>query len=208
MKSFSEYSLEEFLLQAASDAPTPGGGGIAALVGALGGAMASMAANFTVGKPKFAEHEGLMQATLARLKPLIDDLRNAVDDDARAFSSISGAYKLARGTDPEKERRKAAIDEALIASMRVPLRVLNCCGEAADLLPPLARAGNPNLLSDVDVAAIMLEAAARAALVNVYANSRSLASEDARDAEAAGEEIVLKVRNLAEGVRDIIKARG
>lgn len=208
MKSFSKYSLEEFLIQAASDAPVPGGGGIAALVGALGGAMASMAANFTVGKPKFAEHDALMKTTLTALRPLIDDLRNAVDDDAAAFSSISDAYKLARGTDIEKERRKAAIDEALTNSMRVPLRVLNCCGEAAALLPRLAGAGNPNLLSDVDVAAIMLEAAARAALVNVYANSRSLKTDDARVAETEGEKTVLKVIEIAKEVHEIIEKRG
>ena len=207
MKSFSDYTLAEFLDQAASDAPVPGGGGVAAMAGALGGAMAAMAANFTVGKAKFAEHAGLMYDTLNRLRPLIDDFRQAVDDDARAFSGISEAYKLPRGDDAEKAARKAAIDAALDASMQVPLRVARHCCEAAELLPPLAGAGNPNLLSDVMVSAVMLEAAARAALVNILVNSRSLDTDAARAAETEGRRIVARLAAVASEVDTIIEGR-
>lgn len=207
MSDFSAMTIADFLRQAASDAPTPGGGGIAALAGALGGAMASMAANFTLGKPKYAEHETFIRDTVEKLTPLIDALRRAVDDDARAFAGISRAYALPKGDDAEKAKRKEAVDAALTESMRVPLKVARHCGEAAALLPELARRGNANLLSDVDVAGIMLAAAARAALVNIYANSSMLGTGEARDAEAEGERLACRALGISEEIADIIRSR-
>lgn len=197
MGEFAGMAVGDFIRVAASDAPTPGGGAIAALAGALGGAMASMAANFTVGKPRFAEHETAVRSILDALAPVISDLQQAVDGDAAAFAGISAAYKLPKATDAEKAARAAAVDAALAASMRVPLGVLRNCAVAAALLPELARRGNPNLLSDVEVAGIMLDAAARAALVNVFANSSSLKTDEARNAEAEGEGIVRAVGEWA-----------
>lgn len=207
MSGFATMPLDRFLQQAASDAPTPGGGGIAALAGALGGAMASMAANFTVGKPKFAEHDALMRGTLAKLEPLIRDLLDAVDGDAAAFSGISAAYKLPRGTDDEKAARSKAIQDALFASMQVPLAVLEKCREAAKLLPALAGAGNPNLLSDVEVAAIMLDAAAKAAEVNVLVNAGQLKGDAGPAAKARAAEVVAEVSRKAAETRETVQKR-
>lgn len=207
MSDFATMPLDRFLEQAASDAPTPGGGGIAALAGALGGAMAAMAANFTVGKPKFTEHDALMRETLAKLEPLIRDLRDALDGDAAAFSGISAAYRLPRNTDGEKAARGKAIQEALFASMQTPLAVLEKCREAAGLLPALAGAGNPNLLSDVEVAAIMLEAAAKAAEVNVLANARQLKGDAGPEATARAGVIVAEVARKAWETRETVQNR-
>lgn len=207
MKSFSDATLGEFLRLAASDSPTPGGGGVAALSGCLGAAMLSMVANFTVGREKFAAHDETMRSVLAAVQPLMDAMRAAIDDDAAAFSAISEAYKLPRGDEAEKKIRRAAIDAALTASMLVPLRVLKCSCEAAELLPAVAGGGNPNLLSDVEVAAVMLKAASRAALANVYANSALLKTDAAREAEAEGERIRARVTELDQEVREIIRDR-
>ena len=207
MPEFAAMSLAEFVDQAASGAPVPGGGGIAALAGALGASMASMAANFTIGKPKFAEHDALMRETLDALKPLTASLLAAVDGDATAFSGIAAAYKLPKNSDAEKAELKAAIDAALTASMRVPFGMAKNCLAAAELLPKLAEAGNPNLLSDVVVAAIMLEAAAEAALVNILVNSKSLATPEARLAEEEGKNAVERIRELAEQTKKIVAER-
>ncbi len=197
MPDFSSMTLAEFLDQAASDAPVPGGGGIAALAGALGASMASMAANFTVGRPKFAEHDALMRETIAALKEAVARLLAAVDGDAAAFSGISAAYRLPKNTDDEKAARKAAVDAALAASMRVPLGMTRHCLAAAKLLPPLAEKGNPNLLSDVAVAAILLGAAAEAALVNILVNAKSLDTPEARGAEDEGKRAVADIADIA-----------
>lgn len=205
--SYSDATVEDFIRQAASGNPTPGGGGVAALAGALGGSMATMVANFTVGKPQYAQHEEAVQCILKAMLPLIEDFRAAIDDDANAFSGIADAYKLPRDTDAAKAKRTDAIQAALTASMKVPLRVLRCAKEAVDMLPELAKHGNPNLLSDAEVAAIMLVAAAKAALVNVYANSSSLKTPEAREAEAEGERTVKHCEQMAETVKNMIRER-
>lgn len=207
MQSYSDMTLAEFIRLAASDSSTPGGGGIAALAGSLGAAMASMAINFTVGREKFAEHEEVLQKMLAVITPLMDELRAAVDADAVAFAGIADAYKLPRASEEEKAARRAAVNSALDASMQVPLRVLRCCGKLAETLSEVAKRGNPNLLSDVEVAAIMTTAAARAALVNVYANSRSLATDAAREAEREGEALRRRIAALDEEVGEIVRNR-
>lgn len=207
MPRFADMTLKQFLAEAASGAPVPGGGGVAALAGALGAAMASMAANFTVGKPKYAEHDELMRRTLDALAPLRDALLKAVDDDADAFSGISAAYALPRAGDAEKAARKAAIAEALAKSMRAPLRVARFCGEAARLLPPLAGAGNANLLSDVEVAAVMLEAGVLAARINVLINTSQLDTGEAGKAEDEANALVDSVRALARETVAAIAAR-
>ncbi len=171
---FETMSLREFVDQAASDAPTPGGGAIAALAGSLGTAMAAMAANFTIGRPKFAAVETEAKAALERLKPYIASLLKSVDEDAEAFSAINKSYKLPKTTEEEKKARNHAVEQALAGAMRLPYAVLGDCLGAAEALPALAAVANPNLLSDVEVAAIMLEAAGRAAQVNVMVNARQL----------------------------------
>lgn len=207
MPDFASMTLAEFLDHAASDAPVPGGGGIAALAGALGASMAAMAAAFTAGRPKFAEHDALMRETLDALKRDISGLLAAVDGDAAAFSGIAAAYKLPKGTDDEKAARKAAVDAALAASMRVPLEMIRRCLAAAERLPALAEKGNPNLLSDVAVAAILLRAAGEAALVNVLVNTKSLATPEARDAEEGGKSAAARIAELAEKTKQIVAAR-
>ena len=207
MSSFSDMTLGEFIEQAASDSPTPGGGAIAALVGALGGTMAAMAANFTVGKPKYAQYESMMREAIEELNTLIGQLREAVDEDARAFSKISEAYRLPNESDEEKAARKQAVNEALAAAMQVPMSVLRKCGKLVELLPTLAGASNSNLLSDVEVAGIMVEAAARAAMTNVLVNSRQLQGADVRITEREAEEILQKVSQVATEIASIISGR-
>lgn len=191
-----KMSVEDFIKEAASDAPTPGGGGIAALVGALGASMASMAANFTVGRPKFAEVDVETRKIIDRLTPLIGDMAAGVDADATAFASISQAYKLPKETDREKDARRSAIHDALTAAMKAPDALLADCLRAAELLPRLAAVANPNLLSDVEVAAIMLEAAGRAARVNILVNAGQLPDAKTEKVLAHAELAVEKLGGL------------
>lgn len=207
MASFSDMTVREFIEQAASGQPTPGGGGVAALVAALGGAMAAMAANFTIGKPRFAQYEQMMRDILGKFDRLIVGFRDAIDADATAFGGISEAYSLPKDTDEAKAVRKEAIARALTSSMEVPLKLLHECAKAAEMLPTLAGASNPNLLSDVEVAGIMLDAAAKAALTNVFVNSRQLRSERARVAEREAVEVAKLVAATTSEVADIIARR-
>lgn len=207
MTSYCDLSIADFIEQAASASPTPGGGAVAALAGALGGSMAAMAANFTVGKPRFAQYDKLMREIMEKLEGLIQQFAEGVDDDAAAFSRISEAYRLPKETEEEKEVRRKAIADALADAMEVPMVLLRRCAKAVELLPSLAGASNPNLLSDVEVAGIMLEAAARAAMTNVLVNSRQLRTERARQSEREAVEHVKSVTATTAMVTDIIARR-
>ncbi|MDR1612021.1 MAG: cyclodeaminase/cyclohydrolase family protein [Planctomycetota bacterium] len=193
---YANKTLAEFIDLAASGDPVPGGGGVAALAGALGAAMASMAANFTVGRPRYAEYDAEARQVVEALRPVIAGLRDAVDGDAEAFLSVSAAYRLPKSADDEKEARGKAIEAALLASLAVPEKALDLALEAALLLPRLAEYANANLLSDVEVAAIMLEAAARAARVNILVNAAQLAGKGRAAADGSREKLT-RVGDLA-----------
>jgi formiminotetrahydrofolate cyclodeaminase len=132
-----------------------------------------------------------------------------VDADADAFSGLSRAYRLPDDGEEAARKRREAVREALLAAAQAPERVLADCLRAAALLPNLAEAANPNLLSDVEVAAIMLAAAAKSACVNILANTRSLTGDAARQTDAEAEKTALEVGRLAnETLSTVEKRRG
>lgn len=162
--------IEAYVREAASGSETPGGGSVSALCGALASCMASMAAEFTAGKPKYADVEDEIRQTLATLESQRAILMKSVDGDAGAFDKITAVYGMPKSTDAEKAARDAAMQEALQGGMAVPLDVMRACVAALACLPRLAEVGNKNLITDTGVAAILLDAACRAARLNVAIN--------------------------------------
>jgi len=180
-------TVQTYLSAASRGTPTPGGGSVAALAGALGAAMAAMAANFTVGRKKFAAVEGEAREALAACVKTRDELLRLMDEDTRAYAEVSRAYGMPKETPEEKRARSAAIQAALGAAMAAPLEVVRLC---RGVMGPVARLGeiaNPNLISDVGVAAILAEAALRAAKLNVEINLKEL--KDAARAASVRAEI-------------------
>lgn len=166
----TQATVREYAARLASGAPTPGGGSAAALVGALAAALGEMVGNFTVGKPKFAEVEADVRRILAALEAQRTRLLDLTDADADAYSQVGAAFGLPRATDAEKVARAAAIEEALKSAAQVPLAVIEACAAVCDQLEELRQKGNPNLLSDVGVAAELTRAATRCAWLNVEVN--------------------------------------
>jgi len=162
--------VEKYLADAAAGQPTPGGGSASALAGALGAAMAAMAANFTVGKKKFAAVEPKVRPILQQCEDGCRRLAELMDRDVEAYATVSAAYRMPRDTAEQKAARKAAIQHALKVAMAEPLETFRLCRELVALLDRLADTANPNLISDVGVAAILLEAALRGAKMNVEIN--------------------------------------
>jgi len=175
---FIEDTIGGYLEKAQSDAPTPGGGSVSALAGALGSCMASMAANFTVGKKKFAEVEAEVIEILAEIQPQREKLVECMERDAVAFAAIGEAYGMPKNTDDEKAARAAAIQNALTEAMEVPLAGMRAALACLQPLPRLAEIGNPNLVSDTGVAAILLAASARALCLNVKINLKNIKNEE------------------------------
>jgi len=167
-------TLRTYLEDASSAKPTPGGGSIAAAAGALGMSMACMAANFTVGKKKFKAVEGEVRKQLDACMKARDDLLRLMDEDTRAYAEVSAAYGMPKETPEEKTARTAAIQAALVVAMDAPLKAVRVCRDALRATAALVEIANPNLISDVGVAALLGEAALRAAKLNVEINLHGL----------------------------------
>lgn len=177
MSEFLGNPLQDYLDKLASKAPTPGGGSVAALVGALAAALLSMVANFTVGKEKFREVEPEVSEILASVEALRGELSELTEEDSRAYGKISAAYKLPKKTQEEKAVRSQAIQSALKEAAQVPLKASIACHRVLELSRSLVDKGNPNLISDVGVAAVLAEAAFRSAALNVDMNAASIKDE-------------------------------
>ena len=174
MPDYADGPIRTYVDDLSSSKPAPGGGSAAALVGALGAAAAGMAANFTVGRPKYADVEPQVKAALNDLDQARQELLNLVDEDVRAYSTVGPAYRMPRDTEEEKAARAAAIQEALHVACGVPLRVCAAALKALQACDALVDICNRMLVSDVVVGAILAEAAFQAGQINVEINLTSM----------------------------------
>lgn len=162
--------LNGFLAGLASDSPTPGGGSVAALAGALGAALNSMVANLTIGKKKYVDVEAEMKDVLGKAETLRLELTRLIEEDANAFDKVMQAMKLPKETDEEKAARTDAMQASLVDAATVPLAVMEKCVDVIRLSKAVAEKGNKNAVSDAGVAALMGRAGAHAARLNVMIN--------------------------------------
>ena len=169
-RAYSEGTVQSFLDKLASADPEPGGGGAAALAGAMAAALVSMVANLTVGKEKYAAVEQEVTGLRAASEKLRGELTDLITDDALAYGKVAAAMKLPRDDDAQKEQRRQVLQAALKGAAEAPLRVAEAATEVARLCLPAAEQGNPNAVSDAGVAVVMAEAAAQAAALNVKIN--------------------------------------
>jgi len=178
MPNYAGGPIRVYVEDLARRKPAPGGGSGAALAGALGAAAASMAANFTIGREKYADVEPQVKAALANLDRVRAELLTLVDEDVKAYSQVGPAYQMPRTTEQEKAARAAAIQEALHTACGVPLRVcaaaLEALVEALEACEALVNICNRMLVSDVAVGAMLAEAAFRGAQVNVEINLNAM----------------------------------
>ncbi|MBC7223717.1 MAG: cyclodeaminase/cyclohydrolase family protein [Anaerolineae bacterium] len=165
-----DKTVRTFLDELASSAPAPGGGSVAALSGALGAALVSMVCNLTLGKKRYEAVQEEIAALLERSEALRHRLTELLDEDVRAYTAVSQAYKMPRETEEQKQARSEAIQQALKEATLVPLQVAEACVEVLDLCAPAAEKGNVNAVSDAGVAALAAETGLRSAALNVLIN--------------------------------------
>jgi formiminotetrahydrofolate cyclodeaminase len=170
MKKLTDLSCTAFAEVLASKAPVPGGGGAAALAGALGVALCSMVGNFTTGKKKYAAYEEDIQRMLAEGETLRARLLELVEADAAAFEPLSRAYAIPK----EDPTRDSVLEEAALNACKAPMEMVSCCGEALLLLEEMLEKGSRLLLSDVGCGALLCKAAMESAAMNVFVNTGSL----------------------------------
>jgi methenyltetrahydrofolate cyclohydrolase len=171
-----------YLDELASAAPAPGGGAVAALHAAQAAALVRMVCNLTIGRERFAAAEPTMRRALAAAGALQDQALSLADQDAAAFSAVTAAYRLPKANGEQAAERAAAIQAALRGAADVPLRTAANAAGVVELCGEILDGANPNLVSDVGVAAASAAAAIDAAALNVEIN---LASIDDRDFVAA-----------------------
>jgi formiminotetrahydrofolate cyclodeaminase len=173
----TDKTVAEFLDALASKNPTPGGGGGAALAGALGAALASMVCNLTLGKEKYAAVQPEIQAMLARTEALRQQLTDLVAADEAAYDVLSAGYRMPKETDEQKRARSTAIQKALISATAPPMEIAAACVGVLELCGPVAEKGNVAAVSDAGVAALLAEAGLRSAGLNVLINLGTIKDE-------------------------------
>ncbi|MBR6501400.1 MAG: cyclodeaminase/cyclohydrolase family protein [Firmicutes bacterium] len=173
-----EQSCTSWLADLASSKPAPGGGGAAALVGAVGVSLGAMVGSLTIGKKKYIDVEEEMKALVERSKELSLKLQSMVKADAEAFLPLSDAYRMPSGTDDEKAAKDQAIQMALTGATEVPLNILILCAEAMELMVEFQKKGSRLALSDAGCGAAMCKAAMESAKLNVYINLKLMNDEE------------------------------
>ncbi|MDR1087854.1 MAG: cyclodeaminase/cyclohydrolase family protein [Coriobacteriales bacterium] len=204
----TELSCSEFITLLASDAPAPGGGGAAALVGAIGTALGTMVGSLTLGKPKFADVEVELRQLKERADVLQDHFIELVARDAEVFLPLSQAYGLPKATEEEAARKAEVMEACLTQCAAVPLEIMQASGEALELLERLEQIGTPIALSDIGCGALTLKAALCSADLNVRVNTRLLqdrARADALNAEA--EALLVAYTAVADRIYQRVQAR-
>ncbi|NIA30274.1 MAG: glutamate formimidoyltransferase, partial [Actinobacteria bacterium] len=165
-----EKNVNEFTDVLSTDAPAPGGGSVAALCGALSGALSSMVAALTFGKKGHEDSSELMQQIGVNAQKLKDEFLADVDRDTAAFNKVMDTWRLPKKTDKEKQARTAIIEEATKEATLVPFDVLKRTEKAAELARKVVEKGNTNSISDAGVAAMTARTAAEGAYLNVRIN--------------------------------------
>lgn len=196
----------EFIDALASSAPTPGGGGASAYVGALSSALASMVGNLTVGKKKYAPVEPEVEEALARLEELRARLLELVDEDARAFEPLAASYRMPKDTPEQQAAKHEAEQAALVGACEVPLEIMGCVQEVVGLTDFMAHKGSRMALSDAGVAAAFARAASDGASLNIYINAKSMDDQElAASYRSKTASIASDVRERCDLIFDYVK---
>jgi len=177
-KDFTQGTCREFVAALASSAPAPGGGGAAALAGALGTALGNMVGSLTVGKKRYADVEAEIIALKAKCDALQTALLDMVAEDARCFEPLAGAY----GIPVDDPNRASIMEDALKTACTSPMRIMELCCEAIEAIAVFAEKGSRIAVSDAGCGAALCRAALQSASLNVFINTKAMADREAAEA--------------------------
>jgi glutamate formiminotransferase/formiminotetrahydrofolate cyclodeaminase len=176
-KSLVKMDLRQFCNETLSDSPAPGGGSVAALMGALGVSLGGMVANLSAGKRGWEDKLSYFSDWAVKAQQLKDELLFLVDEDTSAFNKVMAAFALPKESAEEKAKRSAAIQSANKYAAEIPLRVMETASKAYSLLADMAENGNPASISDVGVGLLAVRACIEGAAMNVKINLSGLKDE-------------------------------
>ncbi len=181
-KSLLNMNLRQFCNETLSDSPAPGGGSVAALMGALGVSLGGMVANLSAGKRGWDDKLDYFSDWAVKAQQLKDELLVLVDEDTAAFNKVMDAFALPKDSAEEKETRAAAIQLATKGAAEIPLKVMETASKSYQLLSEMAENGNPASVSDVGVGLLAVRACVEGAAMNVRINLAGLKDEKSKSA--------------------------
>lgn len=201
--SFRSMSVAEFVDASGDKSPTPGGGSVAGVVGALSAALARMVVNYSIGRKSLAEHQPALEEAERRLRRAAAMMLELADEDAAAYGAVNERSRL-----PEGHPDRAGLDAARWASAQVPLAL---AATAVDLLRhfrSLAGTTNPHLRSDLAIAAVLARATVEASHWNVAVNLPTLEPAAAAATQASMASLLIAARDLSREVEAACHAPG
>ena len=194
---FIDSSIKQFVDETASSSPVPGGGGVSALVGALGISLGNMVGELTLGKKKYAEVEDEIKELMNSACEIKNELLSLIDLDAEAFAPLAKAYGIPKD-DPNRDE---IMESALREAASVPLKIVRTCGRALDVIQEFAQKGSKLAISDAGCAASLCGAAMKSAALNVYINTKYMKDRDYAD--SINKELETIIESYAEKSDDI-----
>lgn len=206
MEIYSEKTCREFIDVLSSKAPAPGGGGAAALCGAVAAALGNMVGSLTAGKKKYAAVEDEIIELKKKSDALQNEFLSLIDADAKAFEPLSKAYSLPKDTPEEAEYKAAVIEKCSKDACAVPLKIMEKCCEAIDVIAEFAKKGSVLALSDAGCAAAICKGALYAASLNIFINTKSLSDRKyAADMNSRAESMLSGYGKKADEIFEYVK---
>lgn len=203
-KQLTEQSCVHFLDALASREPVPGGGGAAALAGALGVALCSMAGNLTLGRKKYAAVEDDIKSVLTQGEALRSRLLSLVEEDAALFAPLAAAYAIPKD-DPT---RSQVLEQVTLDACAAPVHIMEVCCQAIVLLEEMLEKGSTMMVSDVGCGALCCRAALESASLNVFVNTKTLQNrETAAALEGKADDMLREYVPRAQQVADAVLRR-
>lgn len=207
-KKLISLTVEDFANETASESPAPGGGSIAAAMGALGISLATMVANLSSHKAGWDDRWEEFSLWAEKGQALKDELLMLVDEDTRAFNRIMDAFSLPKGNDTEKTIRTNAIQDATRYAIEVPFRVLKQSFACLEIIRAMAETGNPNSVTDAGVGAMAVRSAVMGAFLNVKINAVGLSDKVfVEKVLAEGAAIQQKTINIEQEILEIVNSK-
>ncbi len=197
-KKLVDMTCRGFALETASESPAPGGGSIAAYMGALGAALGAMVANLSSHKRGWDDRWEFFSDYALKGQELLSELLHLVDEDTVSFNKIMDCFSMPKNTDEEKAARSAALQAATLYATEVPLRTMKASFGVFEIVEAMAEEGNPNSVTDAGVGALAARSAVIGALLNVKINASGLKDKELAARLIAEAEEIAAAANLRE----------
>ena len=203
-----DRTLEEFLAAVAAPTPTPGGGSVSALAGALSVALSRMVAGLARGKKGYEGAEAELAQLETRAKKTQARLEALIDEDAKAYDDVMTAMHLPKSTEKEKAARVEAMQRAYQRATEVPLETMERCIEALELAEAAVKKGSRGAVTDAAVAVLLAESAIRGASLNCSINLASIRDEASRtEAEERVEHLLKRADEIGHEAMAVVTSR-